>query len=145
MLPTWLHRGATSQDVLDSALVLVARDAARSILADAAAVIAVLAGLAEAHTDTLITGRTLTQSATPTTFGLKAAGWLTGVVAASRQLRAAVRALPVQLGGAAGTLASFTALHGDAQPTVDALAERLGLAVPVVPWHVQRHPITRLA
>jgi 3-carboxy-cis,cis-muconate cycloisomerase len=140
----WLHRGATSQDVVDSALVLVARDAAQLILADADAVIGSLANLAEAHKGTLMTGRTLTQSAIPTTFGLKAAGWLTGVVAATRQLRAATRALPVQLGGAAGTLASFTSMHGEAQPIVDGLAEQLGLAAPVAPWHVQRHPITSL-
>ncbi|WP_232466227.1 adenylosuccinate lyase family protein [Diaminobutyricimonas sp. LJ205] len=141
---TWLHRGATSQDVVDSALVLVARDATRLVLADADAVIGSLAGLAEAHVETLMTGRTLTQSAIPTTFGLKAAGWLTGVVAATRQLRAAAGALPVQLGGAAGTLASFTTLHDDAQPIVDGLAEQLGLVTPVAPWHVQRHPITSL-
>lgn len=141
---TWLHRGATSQDVVDTALVLVARDAARLTLADADAVIDSLARLAERHADTLMTGRTITQSAVPTTFGLKAAGWLTGVTAAARRMRAAMQALPVQLGGAAGTLASFTRLHGDALPIVDGLARELDLAVPVGSWHVHRQPVTAL-
>ncbi|WP_224760614.1 lyase family protein [Salinibacterium sp. ZJ450] len=140
----WLHRGATSQDILDTALVIVARDAALLTVVQAHTIAESLIELAGAHVDTLMVGRTITQHATPTTFGLKAAGWLSAVVAAERQLAAAVTALPVQLGGSSGTLASFIELHGDAQPIVGSLAEILDLAEPTLPWHVHRAPLTTL-
>ncbi|NBM18802.1 lyase family protein, partial [Streptomyces sp. GC420] len=103
----WVHRGATSQDILDTALMLVASRTVRLVLADLTRTAAALAGLAAAHRDTPMPGRTLTQHAVPTTFGLKAAGWRCLVLDAHDRLTAL--RLPAQLGGAAGTLAAFAA------------------------------------
>ncbi len=143
----WLHRGATSQDALDTALVLVARDAAALILADAASAAARLCDLADQHRGTVMTGRTLTQHSTPITLGLKLAGWAHGIAFAVAAVRAASDALPVQLGGASGTLASFVAADGAGAGirTSELLAAELGLASPPAPWHVHRAPLTRLA
>ncbi|GGK12940.1 3-carboxy-cis,cis-muconate cycloisomerase [Streptomyces camponoticapitis] len=102
----YVHRGATSQDIVDTAMMLVATRTVPLILADLDRAAEALAVLATAHRTTPMAGRTLTQHAVPTTFGLKAAGWLSSVRDARARL-AAVR-LPVQLGGAAGTLAAFT-------------------------------------
>jgi 3-carboxy-cis,cis-muconate cycloisomerase len=95
------HRGATSQDILDTAAALVARNATRLIEGELDGVAAACARLAEEHRTTVMAGRTLLQQAVPITFGLKAAGWLVGVVHARKRLGAAN--LPAQLGGAAGT------------------------------------------
>ncbi|MEO8262988.1 MAG: lyase family protein [Pseudolysinimonas sp.] len=143
----WLHRGATSQDALDTALVLMARDAAGLITADAQAAAARLCELADAHRATVMTGRTLTQHSTPITLGMKLAGWAYGVAAASASVRIAAAALPLQLGGASGTLASFVAADGTGAglATAERLAAELGLPVPPAPWHVQRAPLTRFA
>ena len=138
-----VHRGATSQDILDTAAMLVARQAVDGVLADLAAAAAAAAELAEAHAGTVMIGRTLLQQAVPVTFGLVAAGWLTGIDEASSWLRR-VRAgrLAVQFGGAAGTLAPL----GDAGPEIVALlADELGLARPVLPWHTDRLRIIELA
>lgn len=140
----WLHRGATSQDALDTALVLVARDAAARTVTDATAAARMLAQHASAHRSTVITGRTLTQAATPTTLGLKLAGWAWSVARATRAVRTAADALPVQLGGAAGTLAAFAAQNLDGVAVASRVARELGLAEPVAPWHVLRSPVTRL-
>ncbi|MFD2350815.1 lyase family protein [Nonomuraea ferruginea] len=94
-----VHLGATSQDILDTAAMLVARRASEAILADLDAVAASLAGLAERHRTTVMAARTLGQQAVPTTFGLKAATWLAGVLRARDRLAAVP--LPAQLGGAA--------------------------------------------
>lgn len=107
----YVHRGASSQDIVDTAMMLVAARTVPLILADLDRTAAALATLASAHRSTPTAGRTLTQHAVPTTFGLKAAGWLSSVRDARARL-AAVR-LPAQLGGEAGTLASF-APDGDA-------------------------------
>lgn len=139
----WLHRGATSQDALDTALALVAKDAAAALVDDAAAAAAALAEHAEAHRGTVMVGRTLTQPATPITLGLKLAGWAHEIAAAAGAVRASAT-LPVQLGGAAGTLAAFTASGVDAVALPGRLARELGLADPVAPWHVHRAPVTRL-
>lgn len=139
----WLHRGATSQDTLDSALALVARDAADVIVGDAKAAVSALCDLAETHRDTVMVGRTLTQPATPVILALKLAGWARGIASAAARVRAA-GTLPVQLGGAAGTLAAFTASDVDALATASAVAKQLGLADPIAPWHVWRAPVTRL-
>jgi len=139
----WLHRGLTSQDVLDTALMLLARDAVVAIRSSLRAQVVALADLATVHRDTPMVARTLTQHAVPTTFGLKAAGWLTGVLDAYDDL-GAVR-LPVQLGGAAGTLAALVEL-GDtaaARACVGAATRQLGLAESP-PWHTTRTPVTRL-
>ncbi len=101
-----VHLGATSQDILDTAAMLVARRASEAILADLDAVAASLAGLAERHRTTVMAARTLGQQAVPTTFGLKAATWLAGVLRARDRLAAVP--LPAQLGGAAGTLSALT-------------------------------------
>lgn len=140
----WLHRGATSQDALDTALVLVAQVATRQMVVDATAAARILAQHASAHRSTVITGRTLTQAATPTTLGLKIAGWAWSVARAARAVRTASDALPVQLGGAAGTLAAFSAQELDGVSIATRLARELGLADPVAPWHVLRSPVTRL-
>ena len=103
-----MHRGATSQDILDTALMLVASRARVGILRDAPTAIAALAALADRHRATLMVSRTLTQHGVPTTFGVKAAGWLHGLVGSARALSRAE--LPVQWGGAGGTLASFAVI-----------------------------------
>lgn len=139
----WLHRGATSQDTLDSALALVARSATNLIVADASAAVASLCDLAETHRDTVMVGRTLTQPATPVTLALRLAGWARGIASAAARVRDA-GTLPVSLGGAAGTLAAFTASGVSALPLTSRLAAELGLAEPVAPWHVWRAPVTRL-
>ncbi len=134
----WVHRGATSQDILDTAMMLVSRRARALILADLDATAAALAGLAAAHRATPMPGRTLTQHAVPTTFGLKAAGWHT-LVRDARDRLAAV-ALPAQLGGAAGTLAALDGRVG----LPAAYAARTGLDEPLLPWHVLRTPVAEL-
>jgi 3-carboxy-cis,cis-muconate cycloisomerase len=138
-----VHHGATSQDIIDTALMLIARrvmDAAQADLAAASDAAAVLAGR---HRDTITIGRTLLQQAVPVTFGLVAAGWMTGIDEARQGLnRIRARRLAVQFGGAAGTLASL----GPAGPRVAALlAEELGLARPALPWHTDRARVVELA
>jgi len=131
-----VHRGAASQDILDTAAMLLASRAIGVVLADLATAADAAAALADAHRATIMIGRTLLQQAVPVTFGLVAAGWLTSMDDA-RQGLAAVgsQRLAVQFGGAAGTLASL----GDHGPQVAALlAEELGLTVPVLPWHTDR-------
>jgi 3-carboxy-cis,cis-muconate cycloisomerase len=134
-----VHRGATSQDIMDTAAMLVATRATGLILRDLDRVLAAVALLAGRHRGTPMAARTLGQQAVPTTFGLKASGWLLGCLDARDELIRARRALPVQLGGAAGTLA---ALSG---PELLALyAAELGLAEPLLPWHSRRTPVARL-
>ncbi|TMK97376.1 MAG: 3-carboxy-cis,cis-muconate cycloisomerase [Actinobacteria bacterium] len=121
------HRGATSQDILDTAMMLVAKRALEPLARDAAAAADAAAALADAHRDTPIMGRTLLQDALPTSFGLKAAGWMAGIDEALH----AVRAVPlaVQMGGPVG--------HRD--PAVAAqVAELLGLQAPPLAWHTNR-------
>ncbi|TVT07988.1 3-carboxy-cis,cis-muconate cycloisomerase [Amycolatopsis bartoniae] len=150
----YVHRGGTSQDILDTAAMLVARRALGVVEADLDLVADALAGLAEDHVGTLLAGRTLTQHAVPTTFGLKAATWLQLVLDA--QDRVQRLELPVSLGGAAGTLAAYAAYAGiDGQsgfPLQDGgvellapMAAELGLAEPVTSWHTARTPIADLA
>jgi 3-carboxy-cis,cis-muconate cycloisomerase len=141
----WLHRGATSQDALDTGLVLVSRDAAGLICSDAASAAARLCDLAEEHRGTLMAGRTLTQHSTPITLGQKLAGWAYGIARATAAVRTASGALPLQFGGASGTLAATVASGEDALAVADALGAELGLPVPPAPWHVQRSPLTRFA
>ncbi|WP_019330321.1 3-carboxy-cis,cis-muconate cycloisomerase [Streptomyces sp. TOR3209] len=142
----YVHRGATSQDILDSALMLVAARTLEPLLADLGRAERALARLAAEHRDTAMPGRTLTQHAVPTTFGLKAAGWR-ALVLDARDRTAAVRsALPAQLGGAAGTLAAFGA-YGAPDPLAlpAAYARELGLSAPLLPWHTLRTPVADLA
>lgn len=131
------HQGATSQDILDTAAMLVARRALAPLLADARAAADACARLADEHRATPILARTLLQPALATSFGLKAAGWMNGVDEAYALL-ADVRdeALAVQMGGPVG----------QRDPAIAArVARELELAEPVVPWHVVRVRPARLA
>jgi len=131
-----VHRGATSQDILDTAAMLLAKRAIDVVLADLAQAAEAAAGLARTHRASIMIGRTLLQQAVPVTFGLVAAGWLTSVDEARAGLAAVgSQRLAVQFGGAAGTLAS---LGGAGQRVAGLFAGELGLAVPVLPWHTDR-------
>jgi 3-carboxy-cis,cis-muconate cycloisomerase len=138
----YVHLGATSQDIVDTAAMLVSRRAVALLLADLDRLADGCAQLARAHRSTPIAARTLLQQAVPTTFGLKAAGWLVSVFEARRRL-AAVRdeRLAAQLGGAAGTLA---AIGDKALEIVGLYAQDLELPEPVVPWHTNRQRIAEL-
>jgi 3-carboxy-cis,cis-muconate cycloisomerase len=137
-----VHVGATSQDILDTALLLIARNAVAAIDADLVAASDAAARLAAAHRDDVVMGRTLMQQALPTTFGLKAAGWLAGLDGARLRLAEVVASLPVQYGGAAGTLA---ASGGSGVAVRTAFAAGLGLTDTPAPWHTVRLPIADLA
>ncbi|MFB6570746.1 3-carboxy-cis,cis-muconate cycloisomerase [Streptomyces noursei] len=149
----YVHRGATSQDILDTALMLVAHRTTGLVVADLEAAAGALARMAGEHRDTPVAGRTLTQHAVPTTFGLKAAGWRSLALDARDRLLAVRGTLPAQLGGAAGTLAAFQAdaQAMDAAPPADALrlldayAREVALAAPELPWHGLRTPVADLA
>ncbi|MDY7099584.1 MAG: lyase family protein [Actinomycetota bacterium] len=137
-----VHRGPTSQDVLDSAMVLVVRRAGAVVAAELARAAGAAVALAERERATVMLARTLLQPALPTTFGAVCAGWAVALVGVRDELRRTVTTLPAQLGGAAGTLAAF----GDAGPAmIDAFASELGLAAPVVPWHADRHRVVLAA
>lgn len=140
---TWVHRGATSQDILDTALMHTARRARDQLLGRLDRVVAALAELTDAHRSTVAAARTLTQHSTPTTWGLRFATWLSGVLDARDTLAAVT--LPVQLGGASGTLASLVVLSDAATAlrVPGLLAAELGLAE-AQPWHTSRAPVTRL-
>jgi 3-carboxy-cis,cis-muconate cycloisomerase len=140
---TWLHRGLTSQDVMDTAVLLCAREAVTAVRRELRAQAERLVVVVEEHRGTPVVARTLTQPAVPTTFGAKAAGWLHGLLDADEAL-AALR-WPVQLGGAAGTLSAVVELAGvdGARALRRSAAEALGLE-PSPPWHTRRTPVTRL-
>jgi 3-carboxy-cis,cis-muconate cycloisomerase len=139
----YVHRGATSQDVVDTAAMLVARRALELLAEALDGVEDRCAALAEEHRSTPMVGRTLLQQAVPTTFGLKAAGWLVAVREAAEALDRVRRTrLAVQLGGAAGTLAGF----GDSGLEVRRFfAVELGLEEPTLAWHADRGRIAELA
>lgn len=128
----WLHRGLTSQDVLDTAMVLCARAAAHGVLRDLDSLVASLASLAQDHRADPVMGRTLTQHAQPITFGLKAAQWLQGVLDARDQVRSL--RWPGQLAGPVGI----------GLPRASEACAALGLD-DVPPWHTVRTPFTRYA
>ncbi|HLH46736.1 MAG TPA: lyase family protein, partial [Acidimicrobiales bacterium] len=138
---SWVHWGATSQDILDTAAALVASRAGHMVGAHLDRLADGCADLAERHRDTLTVARTLLQPALPTTFGAKAAGWLVGTLQARRQVAEATARLPASLGGAGGTLAAF----GHDGPAVAArFATRLDLPAALVPWHTARQPVAAL-
>lgn len=158
----YVHRGSTSQDILDTALALLCAATLDRIEADLLACAESLAGQAHRHRDTPMAGRTLTQHAVPITFGLKAATWLHLVLDAVARVRRSRAALPVSMGGAAGTLAAYhqyalettwaSEATGDSTDPVDAtlrlpalVAQRLGLAAPTLPWHGIRTPLADVA
>jgi 3-carboxy-cis,cis-muconate cycloisomerase len=139
----FVHLGATSQDALDSALMRLCRTGLERIDADLAVVSARCAELADSHRETPMPARTLLQHALPTSFGLKAAGWLDALGDARARLAALGRdGLALQLGGAAGTLA---ALEPGGTALVRALARELDLSEPALPWHTQRGRVAELA
>ncbi|MYM20654.1 hypothetical protein GSY69_11960, partial [Brevibacterium sp. 5221] len=141
---TALHAGLTSQDVMDSALMLLAQDALEAVAARAADAVGALAALAARERGTLCLARTLTQPALPTTAGLRIAQWAAGLDAA-RQRIAALLPLPVQAGGAAGTQAGYGLVAQPAEALAAALAAELGLADPGAPWQTNRQPVLDLA
>jgi 3-carboxy-cis,cis-muconate cycloisomerase len=139
----YVHYGATSQDIVDTAMMLVSARVLDVVLADLAVAADALAGLAERFRDTPQIGRTLLQHAVPTTFGAVCAGWLVGLDEARAALATVRRErLAVQLGGPVGDLGSFGD-HG--LDVAGHLAADLGLAVPVTPWHTQRNRVGELA
>ena len=132
-----VHRGATSQDILDTAAMLVVRDALAPLREDLGAAADAAAALAAEHRATPMIGRTLLQQALPTSFGLKAAGWMLGLDVAGGRLR---EFRPVaQLAGPAGTL------DGIGPEVLERYCEALGLAAPLLPWHTERSRIGELA
>lgn len=132
-----VHKGATSQDILDTAAMLVARRAFGPLLADLTGAAEAAAGLARTYRDTAMAGRTLLQQAAPITFGLKAARWLSALRQAIEGIEAVRARLAVQLGGPTGTLGELE--------LVEAFAGELELAVPELPWHTDRTRIGELA
>jgi 3-carboxy-cis,cis-muconate cycloisomerase len=132
----FVHWGATSQDVADTALILLLKRAAQILEADLSRLERAVQGLAAKHKDTVMVGRTLLQPAPPVTFGLKVAGWLGAVRRCRARLdRAFSEALVLQFGGASGTLASL----GDRGIQVgESMASQLGLSYPDAPWHTHR-------
>lgn len=148
----WIHRGLTSQDVLDTGLMLAARAVVDELITQLREQIRALSALTTRHRATPMVARTLTQHAAPTTFGAKAAGWLNGVVDAFEGSAGLIT--PIQIGGAAGTLAAATELAalltetpdpaGLAVGLVRSTATILGLA-PRPAWHTARAPITAAA
>ncbi|POA42546.1 3-carboxy-cis,cis-muconate cycloisomerase [Pseudomonas sp. MPR-ANC1] len=135
----YVHLGATSQDVMDTGLVLQLRQALQLIESDLAQLADALATQAQRHAATPLAGRTWLQHATPVTLGMKIAGWLGAVTRSRQRLRELKpRLLVLQFGGASGTLA---ALGKQALPIAEALAQELQLTLPKQPWHTQRDRI----
>lgn len=139
----FVHWGATSQDILDTGLVLQLRAAVPDAIGQLTRGIRAAAGHARGYAGATMAGRTWLQQATPVTFGLKAAGWADALDRGRRRLRMALDdALVLQFGGASGTLASL----GSRGPAVTgALAARLELSVPDMPWHANRDRLAQLA
>lgn len=133
-----LHRGATTQDAVDTAAMLQLRDAHALLLRDLTPLVGRLTSLAHEHRATPMIARTLLQHALPTTFGLTVARWLSPLVASARAIERAHTQLPVQLGGAVGALGGF---GGASAALAPALARALGLVAPTLPWHADRAPL----
>ncbi|KTS91812.1 adenylosuccinate lyase [Microbacterium testaceum] len=141
----WIHRGATSQDILDTALMIVARRAMDQVRSSLRIAGEWARHLAVTHADDVSAARTLTQHAVPTTVGARAATWACGIERALGRLENLE--YPAQLGGAGGTLASFVEITGSEETAAAlpaAFARALDLDAPDAPWHVTRWPITEL-
>ncbi|MCP9273693.1 lyase family protein [Mycolicibacterium arenosum] len=142
----WLHRGLTSQDAVDTALMLGVRDVLVRLGAEFDTQVRALTDLTDKHRNAPALARTLTQAALPSTLGVKFARWLTGLLDAAEPLAGLRAQLPVQVGGAVGTLAASTELAGTVDGAIalsDALAAALSLA-PAPPWHTTRSTVTRI-
>lgn len=139
----FVHWGATTQDIMDTARVLQIRAALATMEASLDGIVKNLARLADKYRTALMAGRTHSQQALPIPFGLKAAGWLAPLLRHRQRLdEMKPRLLVVQLGGAVGTLAAL----GDKGTAVqNALAAELNLNVPSMPWHTQRDNLAELA
>lgn len=139
----YVHYGPTSQDALDTGVVLQLRFATRTIQGNLDSIISALASLTSKHRQTLMVARTWLQHALPTTFGFITAGWLDACLRHRIRLQGLLdQSLVLQLGGAAGTLAS---LHDRGAQVATLLAEELALALPRIPWHSQRDRIGEVA
>lgn len=140
---SYIHWGATSQDIMDTALVLQIRSALEHIEKQTEHLIHNLAQLADQHRATLMVGRTHSQQALPISFGLKVAGWLAPLLRQRQRLKQLKpRLLVVQLGGAVGTLAS---MENKGLQVRQALAHELKLSVPLMTWHTQRDILAEFA
>jgi len=138
----YVHWGATSQDVADTALILLLKRAQPVLQNDIDHLDQALRNLADQHAKTVMLGRTLMQAAPPVTFGLKAAGWLAAILRGSNHLKTSFAgALVVQCGGASGTLAS---LGAKGVSVARGVAEELGLGLPEAPWHTHRDRLAAL-
>src|SRR5258706_1015071 len=139
----YVHWGATTQDIVDTACVLQMRSVIKVMRRRIAQIVTGLSALAERHRSTVLAGRTHSQQALPVTFGLKVAGWLAPLLRHAERLgELEPRLLVVQFGGAAGTLA---ALGDKGLAVTQALASGLELAVPAMPWHTQRDAFVEFA
>lgn len=139
----YVHWGATTQDIMDTALVLQLREALIMLQSQLLTLNPQLSTLADTHRRTLMAGRTHSQQALPITFGLKIANWLAPLIRHHERLTQLLpRLLVVQLGGAVGTLASLGELGGRVQA---GLARQLNLGVPPMPWHTQRDALVECA
>lgn len=144
-LRVWVHRGATSQDIVDTALSIVARAAVSRVREKLTLAVAGLERVTAEHGGDIVAARTLTQHAVPTTVGARIENWTAGITRAQGRLDALQ--FPAQLAGAAGTRASFIEITGSASAAdelVTAFAERAGLDISTGSWHVVRWPITEL-
>jgi 3-carboxy-cis,cis-muconate cycloisomerase len=137
-----VHYGATSQDIIDTALMMVAKQAVGVIVAAVDDATGACARLARAHRNDVITGRTLLQWAVPTTFGAVASGWGSALAAAGARLSDLRTKLPAQYGGAAGTLA---ASYPNGLAVLEAFADECDLVAPRGVWHTDRTIVTELA
>jgi 3-carboxy-cis,cis-muconate cycloisomerase len=139
----YVHWGATSQDIIDTALVLQLREAVPIVVGDLRRAASAAVRHARQHARTTMPGRTWLQQATPVTFGLKAAGWLDALVRTTGNVETALTAVSVlQFGGASGTLAS---LGADGLNVASRLGALLDLEVPALPWHAHRDRLAALA
>jgi 3-carboxy-cis,cis-muconate cycloisomerase len=139
----FVHMGTTSQDTIDTAIVLLMRDGINLLVASLGKISIEAARLARDHRHTLMAGRTLLQQAVPITFGLKAARWLHTTIHLNQKLiTLRTETLAIQFGGAAGTLA---ALGAKGPEVATLLAEELDLPEPLLPWHAERERIAEVA
>ncbi len=139
----YVHAGGTSQDIIDTALVLQLRSGVALLQADLATMAKAAAALVQRYAKTPMVGRTLLQAAMPTTFGLKAANWLVAIDDSRRAIAHAARdALMLQCGGAAGTM---DAVRNNPLGFLEAFGVALRLPVAITPWHTRRAPLARLA
>lgn len=151
----WIHRGPTSQDIIDTAIMRVAVDVGREVVDRLEAAASALSAFANTHSDQPVAARTLTQHAVPTTMGLRARQWSLGIGRAAVRLREVLANTPAQLAGAGGTLAAFVDVAStqgrDHDQALDIAAQlpsifaaEMGLAAPAAPWHTSRWPVTEL-